>query len=140
MSYYGVKWTKGVDVSEAELKDVLLSSEHPLLKIKEIGSGSFTYTNDNGSAQTHFLTTHDLGYVPLVRVMAQWYDIDSATKKDTFRNVPLQDKLVGGSVYFEIKVDKDDEELNLITAGFDGNGGSYSLKYVFAIYYDPEDF
>lgn len=139
MSYYGVKWTKGVDVDVAELKDVLLSSEHPLLKIKEIGSGSFTFNNDSG-AQTHFLTTHDLGYVPLVRVMCQWYDIDSATKKNTFRNVPLQDKLVGGSVYFEIKIDKDDEELNLITAGFDSNGGAYSLKYVYAVYYDPETF
>lgn len=139
MSYYGVKWTKGVDVSEAELKDILLSSQHPLLKIKEIVTGSFTFHNDSGS-ESHFVTTHDLGYVPLVRCLCQWYDIDSATKKNTFREAPLSDRLVGGSVYFDLKIDKDDEEVNIISAGFDGFGGSHTLKYILAVYYDPEDF
>lgn len=139
MSDYGVKWTKGVDVDIAGLKDIVISSAHPLLKFKDIGEGSFTFFNDSGE-QENFVTTHDLGYVPQVRMMAQWYDIDTAAKKDTFRNAPISDKLVGGSVYFNLRPVIDDEELVIKSAGFDGNGGSYTIKYIYAIYYDPEDF
>lgn len=139
MSVYGLRFTKGADVDEATLKDLLIDSQNPLLKIKSLGSGSFTFNNDSGE-QEHFITTHSLSYVPLVRVLAQWYDIDTATKKTTFRPIPILDRLVGGSVYFEMRYDASGGELNITTAGFDGNGGAHSLKYIYAIYYDPEDF
>ena len=139
MADYGIKIAKpNVKIQDATLKDLVFHSKYPLLKIKEIGSGTINYTND-GSATEDLVATHNLGYTPLFRFLTQWYDIDVGAKNTTYRNAPFIDTLVGGSIYFDARPFVNTTELRYNVSSFDGNGGSISLDYIYAIYYDPDD-
>lgn len=135
---YGIKIAKpGYDADTADYQDLIFHSSLPNLKIKTEGSGSTTYTNDSG-AHDILIATHSLKYKPLYSFMIQWYDIDTATKKTTYRQAPFIDALSDGSVYFDARPYVTKSQLRLSVASFDGNGGSITLSFFYAVYYDPD--
>ncbi len=138
MSDYGLKWTDGTDISEAELKNLIISSSHPCLKFSDIGTGSITYTHD--STQTdQLVATHNLGYEPLFRFLTQWFDIDTDSKVETYRNAPFIDSQSNGAVYFIARPYVNNTQLKYYVRSFTGSGTeSITLKFLYIIYYDPD--
>lgn len=138
MSDHGIKWTKGADVSTAGLKDLLIHSSFPLLKIKEIGTGSVTYEHD-GTGTDQLVVDHGLSYTPLYRFLMQKYDIDAAAKSNDYYPMPMLDTLVGGAIYFSGRSYIDGTELRIAVDSFDGEGEeSITLNYLYIVYYDPD--
>jgi len=139
MSDYGLKWTDGTDVSEAELKNLVISSSHPCLKFSDIGTGSITYTHDSTETD-QLVATHNLGYEPLFRVLTQWFDINiTGAKKETYRNAPFTDTLLDGAVYFIAEPYVNNTQLRYYVRSFTGSGTeSITLKFLYIIYYDPD--
>lgn len=139
MDDIGLKWVKpDADVDTAGLKDTLIHSKYPLMKFKEIDSGSINYTNDDVSPTDILVTTHGLPYEPQFLFKIQWYDIDAGVKRTTFREAPFIDTLVGGAVFFDARPYIDGDELRLSVSSFDGNGGNFDLDFTYAIYYEPD--
>lgn len=137
---HGLKIAKtGHPVKTAGIKDLIFTSAYPLLKIKELGTGSINFTNDSGFAVDELVFEHNLGYRPLFSFLTQWYDIDSAIKQNDYRDAPFIDTLVGGANYFDAKPYVTTTELRYNVASFDGNGGTYTLNYIYAIYYDQDE-
>ena len=136
---YGIKIAKpGFDAKTAGLNNLIFHSGYPFLKIKQTGRGSITYTNDTAGTDM-LVTIHNLGYDPLFRFMTQWYDVDSGVKQDNYRNAPFIDSLAGGSVSFAARAYVDTVGLRFEVASFDGTGGSHTLQFFYAIYYDPDE-
>lgn len=136
---HGLKISKsGHPVKTAGLKDLIFSSGHPVLKIKEIGTGSINFTNDSGFAVDQLVVEHDLGYKPLFSFLTQWYDIDNSVKQDDYRDAPFIDTLLGGANYFDAKPYVTTTELRYNVASFNGSGGSFTLNYIYAVYYDQD--
>jgi hypothetical protein len=140
MSDYGLKWAKdGVAVETAEIHELIINSSNPMLKIKEIGTGTINYTHD-GAPTDVLVADHDLDYEPIFIVYTQWFNIDTDSKETTYRQAPFIDSLVGGSVYFVAKPYVNDTELRYTVNSFTGSGSeSVSLKYLYIIYYDPDE-
>lgn len=140
MSDFGLKWAKGnTDVSSADIKNLLMHSSYPMLKFQDIGTGTITYTHD-GAETDELVVTHDLTYEPLFILLTQWFDIDSDTKKTDYRKAPFIDTLSGGSIYFDSRPYVNTTQLRYSVNSFTGSGTeSVSLKYVYAIYYDPDE-
>ena len=133
MTDYGIKISKpGFDVKTAGFGDLIFHSDYPVLKIKSQGTGQITYTHD-GAGNDILVETHDLGYEPLFSFMSQWYDIDSSIKRDSFRQAPFIDTLVGGSIYSDVRPYVSDTELRFSVASFDG-GGSESVTRDFSYF------
>lgn len=139
MSEHGIKISKpGKDVKEAKLKDLLVYSKYPLLKMAYQGSGSINYTNDTAGTDA-LVVTHDLGYVPLFMFYTQWYDVDSATKKTTYISAPFFDGTYADlGINFSAKPYASTTELRYEVYSNDGNGGNYDLAYFYAVYFDPD--
>jgi len=140
MANYGIKMSKpGKDVKTAGLKDLIFLSTKPVLKIKQSGTGSISYTHD-GSSNDILVATHSLGYIPMFMLMMQWYNIETDTKETSYRAAPFTDKLVSGSIYFDARAYANTTQLRLSVGSYNGNGSSsISLDFLYSIYYDPED-
>jgi hypothetical protein len=135
---YGLTWTDGTDISEAELKNIIISSEYPSLKFAYSGTGSVTYTHDGGETDI-LVETHDLDYEPLFYFQIQWFDINSDSKQTDYRRAPLIDTLLDGSVYFDCEPYVNDTQLRLSVVSYTGSGTeSITLKYQYFIYYDQD--
>lgn len=67
---YGIKISKpGVDVKTAANKDLVLTSEKNMFKVKQSGTVSYTFDGSEGGGETTLATiNHGLGYVPAVTV------------------------------------------------------------------------
>lgn len=71
---YGIKISKaGADAKTATNKDLVLTSEKNMFKVKQSGTTSYTFTGSEPSGATTLATiAHNLGYVPAVMVF--FYD------------------------------------------------------------------
>lgn len=137
---YGIKMSKaGVNVKTAGLKDLILHSGYPTLKIKASGTGSISYTNDS-SATDNLVVTHNLGYVPLFMFQTQWYSVDSATKQTTYISAPHYDGTYADlGIFASYRPYANTTQLRYEVQSYDGNGGSITLNYIYVVYYDPDD-
>lgn len=138
MSNYGFIWTDGTDISDAELKNIIISSEHPCLKFAESGTGSVTYTHDGGY-QDVLIKAHNLGYEPMFYFATQWLDINTNNLVTNYRRGPFTDSLLGRSIYFTANAYSTTTQLRLSIGSFTGSGAkSVTAKYMYFIYYDPD--
>jgi hypothetical protein len=138
MNDIGLKWTKGADVNVATLKDFLIHSSYPLLKFKVLDTGSINYSHDGGETDI-LVATHDLGYIPLHRLLIQWFDIDSDSKKTSYRNAPFIDTLLSGSIFFRARSYCNATQLRLAVESWTGSGvQAVELKYIYVVYYEPD--
>lgn len=129
----------GYDVKTADLGDLLLHSSYPVLKIKEIGTGSITYTHDGASTEVT-VATHDLGYIPIFMFLTQWYNIDSDALETSYRVAPFFDWLVGGAVVTRARPYATTTQLKYEVGSYTGSGEvSTTLNYIYVIYYDPDE-
>lgn len=113
---------------------LLFNSAYPTLKIVTIGSSLFEF---DGTTTTEQVTIyHNLGYVPLVRVVSQIFStFDSPSTK--YYRVPSSNYL-GLQGTFTINFTVDDEKI-VLTATYNGayfNTGD--LNFFYAIYYDED--
>lgn len=71
---YGIKISKaGADAKTAANKDLVLTSEKNMFKVKQSGTTSYTFTGSEPSGVTTLATiAHNLGYIPAVTVF--FYD------------------------------------------------------------------
>jgi hypothetical protein len=136
---YGIKISKpGVDVKTAGLGDIILHSGYPTLKIKASGVGSIEYTND-GSETDILVITHNLGYVPLFFFQTEWYNLDLAEKASSYIAAPCFD-----GIYADLGITASYKPYATTTAlryavnTYDGNGGTFTLNYIYVVYYDPD--
>jgi len=136
---HGVKVAKhGHNVKTASIGDLIFTSSFPVLKIKHMGTGSVTVPN-GGTAPDDLVYTHSLGYIPKFAFLIQWYDLNLPGKQSDYRTAPFIDTELDGSNYFSADPYASTTELRISASLFDGLGGSVSLSYMYAIYYDPED-
>lgn len=140
MGDYGIKVAKpGFSVHDAPLSKLIIHSDYPVLKIRNLFTGSITYTKDSAAFDT-LLATHDLGYIPVLRTLSQWWNIDSGAKETSFRRAPIFDSLVGGSVSFSCRPYATATEIRFSVGSFDGTGATIvSLDFVMAVYYDQDE-
>lgn len=132
----GLKIAKpGYDIATAGIENLILDTSHPLLKIKEIVSGSFDTTGDI------VINTHNLGYSPQFKIFSQVGDWDiwpggidtkfvecpvSRVKSRSARGFPT-------SFYNYIPY-TDNTKLYLNVNASPGS----ALNYIAVIYYDPQ--
>lgn len=136
---YGLKWTDGTDVSIATLENTIISSKYPCLKFSNFGTGSITYTHDVAGNDI-VVATHNLGYNPQYVFLTQWFDIDNNVKNDTYRHAPVFDNLSDGAIYFTAVPYTTTTQLKYTVYSYNGSGSaSITLKYIYIIYYNPED-
>lgn len=71
---YGIKISKaGADAKTAANKDLVLTSEKNMFKVKQSGTAGYTFTGSEPSGETTLATiSHNLGYMPAVTVF--FYD------------------------------------------------------------------
>jgi hypothetical protein len=136
---YGLEISKpGKNVLTAGLKDLILSSDYPVLKIAKHGTGSITYTHD-GATTDDLIYTHDLEYKPQFRIMTQWFNIDTDNKETSYRIGPFIDALLGGAVYFSARAYVTTTELRYSVRSYTGSGTeSVTLNFIYFLYYDME--
>jgi hypothetical protein len=140
MGDYGIKIAKpGFDITTTGIENQVFNSAYPVLKVRETGNGVIVLERDNFFGTSIILSTHNLGYKPKVRVMCQWYDIDSGTAQSTYREAPFGDTLVGGSIFFLCNVTVQTDTIILDVATYTGDGTAYyNLNYSYIVYYDEE--
>lgn len=139
MSDYGFIWTDGTDISEAELKNIIVSSSHPCLKFAFSGTGSITYTHDLGG-EDELIVAHNLKYEPLFIVFTQWFNINTGLKVTSYRKAPFFDSLLDGSMNFSSEPYVNSTQLRYKVSSWTGSGiESITLKYLYFIYYDPDE-
>lgn len=75
---YGIKISKeGANALTAGNKDLVLTSEKNMFKVKQSGTATYTFTGSEGSGATTLATiNHNLGYIPAVTVF--YYDHTNA--------------------------------------------------------------
>lgn len=137
---YGIKIAKtGFPVKEAGLNELIYHSSHPLLKIYGIFKATVVYTKDAAGLDI-LLLTHDFEYAPIIRCIAQWWNVNTSTKETSFRPTPIKDSLASGSVNFTFRPYANDTQIRLNVGSFDGSGvANVSLDFILAVYYDPEE-
>ena len=133
MTSYGVKISKpGVDVKTAKGNELVFASEYPMLKIKEQGMGSKTFTNNEG---TQKLSDHNLGYIPFFNI---WVNTGSGYKMTPFGETQ-------GDFWIGYLGSARDNDLHLIAVAT-YIGGAFgdptlpankTVDYAWIIYYDP---
>lgn len=132
---YGIKVSKpGVNVLEANVKDLLLDTSYPLLKVKASGSGTLSISDGVPDTDT---ITHNLGYVPRVLVYGQYYDIFSGNFITTYRRYPIQQQQVGvynSEFYYNVT----STQLEITASYFDETSSSGSVQYFYYIFYDEQ--
>jgi len=133
MSNYGLKIAEvGYDVKTCTENHLIYSSKYPQLKIQDSGSGSHTFTNNQGYFT---LVTYDLGYKPFFAV---WIDEGSGYKLVTYGQQV-------GDFYIGYIATAKTTTLELI-AITTYNGGMFgdntlpenkTVDYAWVIFYDP---
>lgn len=79
MTNIGIKISKpGFDVKTASDNELVFTSEYPALKIQGQGTGTRTFTDNEGF---ELLEEHDLGYIPFFNI---WVDTGAGYKMTPF--------------------------------------------------------
>lgn len=130
---YGIKISKeGENVLTAGDKDLIFNSTYPALKIHSEGSGSCTFTNNQGN---QLLTTHDLGYKPFFAV---WADIGGGFLLTSFGDVvgDYSIRYTGSATTTQLYL----MSIRAYTGGFFGDPTlppDKDVDYSWIIFYDP---
>ena len=131
---YGIRISKPTkDVLTCGVRDLLLDTSYPLLKVKATGTG--TLSASSGSSDTDTIT-HNLGYLPRVLVYGQVHAI-GVGKTAYFCKYPYRSVQVGvynSTFSYEITT----TQLK-ITGGFDEDGyGAETFDYFYYLFYDEK--
>ena len=131
---WGLKISKeGSDVKDCDDNELVYSSMYPQLKIHSSGSGSHTFTNNDGRKE---LTTHDLGYKPFFAI---WVDTGDGFELCGFNVANIGDYAVG-----YLGTAKTDVLLLVAYATYVGGAWgdttpppNKTVDYAWIIFYDP---
>lgn len=135
---YGIKISlPGKDVKSVGIKDLILSSKYPLLKMVAYGSGSLSYT-DGGAGFDVLLYTHNLGYNPTWLLYSQYYDSLANTLVTSFEKMPYAVRNASFSQEFRFIPTVSTTEFRYTGSSFGGSGGSKTISYYWFLYYEPE--
>lgn len=126
----------GYDIKTAGIENLVLDINYPLLKIKEIVSGSYNTSGDI------VINIHDLGYIPQFKLFAQIQDgdifpsgIDTDFVECPVSRVNTRSARGFPTAYFNYIPYADTTKLYLNINSF--SAGS-PLNYIAVIYYDPQ--
>lgn len=129
---YGMKISKpGKDVLTAGIKDLILDTSYPLLKVKASGSGTLSVSDGIRDSDT---IAHNLGYAPHVLVFGQTYSVNGGTKDSNYRRLPYLEYVSTYYSDFGYTVDN----TNLVIHGdfWDESTNSDTFSYFYYIFYD----
>lgn len=131
---YGTRISKPTkDVLTCGVRDLLLDTSYPLLKVKASGVGTLSASSGVGDTDT---ITHSLGYIPRVLVYGQIHDI-GVGKSNYYCKYPYIRQQVGvlnSNFTYEITT----TQLK-ITGGFDDSGyGTETFDYFYYLFYDEK--
>jgi hypothetical protein len=137
-SNYGVKISMpDVEVTEARLKELILSSDYPLLKIVDIVSGSASLTDTGGGFDIQ-VYEHNLGYRPRYYLWATYYDPFLDTMINDYELMPLTEMSSGGVIGMFYIADADNSEITFSGETFGGDNSNHTIYYYCIIYYDED--
>jgi hypothetical protein len=137
MGNYGIKISKeGIPVEEAGLKDLILHSSYPLLKIKEIVSGSTSLTDSISGFEVDIY--HNLGYIPKFFIISTHYDPFSDIEITSYQLMPLTMISAGGVIALFYTIEVDDEKITFSGATWGGDNDTHTINYRCFIYYDED--
>lgn len=135
---YGVKISVlDVDVADAELNELILNSNFPLLKIFDIVSDSTSLT-DTGAGFDITVATHNLGYRPRYYLYATYYDPFSDVEITDYESMPLTVMSAGGVIGMFYVADADTSTISFSGETFGGDSSSHNIYYYCVIYYDED--
>lgn len=130
---YGVKMSKeGFDVLTAKDNELIFNSKYPALKVHSEGSGTYTFTNNQGNA---LLTEHNLGYKPFFAV---WVDIGGGYLLSSFYTSVGDYRIMYMGTATETQLYL--TAVRAYTGGFFGDSTlppSKEVGYSWVIFYDP---
>ena len=131
---YGIKISKPTkDALTVGVKDLLLDTNYPLLKIKATGTGTLSVANNGGDTDT---ITHNLGYTPRVLIYGQVHVL-GAGKVATYRKYPYKRTQVGiysSSFTYEITT----TQLKISGGFYDEGYGTETFDYFYYLFYDEK--
>ena len=137
-SDYGVKISiPDVEVTEAGLNELILSSDYPLLKIVDIVSGSASLTDTGGGFDIQ-VYEHNLGYRPRFYLYATYYDPFLDTEITDYELMPLTMMSAGGVIGMFYIADADTTEIRFSGDTFGGDTDNHTIYYYCVIYYDED--
>lgn len=130
---YGIKMSReNFNVLTAGDNELIFNSKYPALKIYSEGSGTYTFTNNQGNK---LLKQHNLGYNPFYAI---WVDIGSGYVLTSF-NTNVGDY----RIMYTGTASENDLYLSCIRAYIGGIWGDTTLPpnktvdYSWVIFYDP---
>ncbi len=136
--FVGIKISQlDVEVTEAELWELILHSDFPILKIKDIVAGSASLT-DGGAGFDAQVIEHDLGYKPRFYLFATRYDPFLDTMITTYGLMPITEVSAGGVIGQFYNTFVDNTEIRFSGATFGGDSSSHTINYYCVIYYDED--
>lgn len=131
---YGIKISKPTkDVLTVGVKDLLLDTSYPLLKIKATGTGTLSISSGNSDIDT---ITHNLGYIPRVLVYGQIHDIGIG-KSNYYHKYPYIREQVGVlKSIFKYEITTTQLKISGI---FEEDGyGTETFDYFYYLFYDEK--
>ena len=132
MSNLGIKVSKeGKNALTAGIKDLLLDTSYPLLKVKASGSGTLSISDGTVDSDT---ISHNLGYVPNVMVYGQTYSVNGGIKNSRYIRYPYRESISTYTSEFGYTV----TTTQLIISGgfYDESSNSDTFDYFYYIFYD----
>lgn len=129
---YGIKVSKpGEDVFTAGTDNLFMDTTHPLLKIKQSGTGTLSVTDGGSDSDT---ITHSLGYVPKVFIYGQVFSVIAGGKNSNYVRYPYYEEIAATTAEFEYSIST--TQL-VISGGYDyGDSSSNTFSYFYYIFYD----
>jgi hypothetical protein len=131
---YGIKISKPTkDVLTCGVKDLLIDTSYPLLKVKATGTGTLSAPNNGGDTDT---ITHNLGYIPRVLVYGQVHEL-GVGKSAYYRKYPYIRQQVG--IYSSnFSYDITTTELKIYGSFGDEGFGTETFDYFYYLFYDEK--
>lgn len=132
MADFGIKVSKeGEDVNVSSIKNTLVDTSYPLLKVKSSGSGTLSVSDGTPDSDT---ITHSLGYIPNVMVFGQTYSVNGGAKNSRYIKYPYKELLSTYTSEFSYTITA--TQL-VISGGFnDDSSNSDTFDYFYYIFYD----
>lgn len=135
---YGIKIAKpGVNVLTASLKDLILDSSYPILKIYDIVSGSASL-RDSGTGFDITVITHNLGYKPRFYLYSTYYDPFLNIEITNYELMSLTEMSSGGVIGMFYVIEPSTTKITFSGNTFGGDNGSHTIYYYCVVYYDEE--
>jgi len=136
MGDYGIKIAKsGYNYIDGDRR-LIYNSKYPLLKIKDVGSGTLTLSSHAGSKTVY---THSLGYTPMFYLWISYLDTSSGSEVNKYRMCSWSEYLgVQVSSYYDAWTTTTTLELSVYTGGYlYGGSPTATLDYIYVVFYDP---